>query len=237
MKKILIYAPGADFLMPYLRHALPGTLICGPEDADGAELAVMISSCDIYGPGPCVSVDESAGTDNSSPWVSEESTFMKSVSAMPAVVLRCADIVGTGMTGFPRALAESVWRGTFFHFPDNEARRSVVHASDIASIIALMSENLPAGTSAVYNLTDGADPTIHDLAEALAFRMKNKRISTLSTGPQQWFGRKMYGPKRYGDYTTTRTFSSGKLRSDYPSFVPSVVTEYLRTHNYDETSL
>ncbi len=236
MEKILIYAPGKEFLMPYLNRVLSPAKIVGLDDTAGAEMAVMISSCDVYGEGEHIGVGEETAVDTSSVWYMDEEKFRKAVVSLPAFILRCPNIVGTGMTGYPAELAASIWRGLFFHFPGNEARLSTVHASDVAELVGILASKEPEEGVYIYNVSDGTDSMLHDFVEALAYRMRNKRVSTLSTRPQQWFGRKVYG-SRYVKYTTTRTFSSERLRAAFPEFHPHEVTEYLRTHVYDETSL
>lgn len=238
IETLALYAPEAQFVEPYIRAVLPGVDIRGICDGE-ADLALMISSTDIYGPGECNLTAETEPVDDTSVWKSREEEFCRTAAAkgLKPVVLRCPDIVGTGMTGFARHLAESIWRGTFLHFPGNEARRSVVHAVDLGRIArALADGGLPTREKLVYNVTDGENPTIHSLAEAMAYRLGNKRISTLSTRPQQWFGRMVYGKRRYALYTTVRTFSSEALCADL-AFSPTPVCEYLRTHVYDENSL
>ena len=240
ISELLLYAPEADFVEPYIRRALPGVTISTPETANTPQLAVMISSVDIYDP-QATPEDASENTPlaPASHWADREKEFAATTRrhGLKPLILRCADIVATGMTGFPRHLAEAIWKGTFFHFPANEARRSVIHAADIADLVqSVAASGLPAADSLIYNITDGTNPTIHDLAEALAFRMKNKRISTLSTGPQQWMGRIIYGRRRYSLYTTTRTYSSAAAALDM-AFRPTPVCEYLRTHTYAENSL
>lgn len=250
-ENIAVYAPARGFVMPYITAALPDCGIYSLSVPDGnlspenkkaggrPEIFIMISSTDIYGDGPMENITEETRTCSDSEWSEYEKDFRDYVDGQggKAVILRCADIVATGMTGFPRTLAEAVWRGTFFHFPGNEARRSMIHATDIGRIVrTLATAGIPAGNVLTYNVTDGSDPTIHDIAEALAYRMANKRISTLSTRPQQWIGRQVYGARRYSLYTTTRTFSSEKLKLDM-AFHATDTCEYLRTHVYDENSL
>lgn len=140
------------------------------------------------------------------------------------------------MTGAVRSLAAEVNQGLFYHFPGNETRMSVVHGTDVANIVAALfnAKALPEGTL-YYNVTDGCDPTVHDLAEALAFRMNEKRISTLSTRPQQIIGKIIFG-KRYRRWTTERTFDGSALRRAL-AVEPIDVCNYLRTHVYDDNSL
>lgn len=251
MKNIAIFAPDRPFVIPYITAALPacgvwslalpsGVLTAENKAADGTpEAVIMISSTDIYGPGAKDHADETAAVDPASKWCGYEKQVRAYAEAKGtgAMIIRCADLVCTGMQDFPRHLAQAIWRGTFFHFPGNEARRSVCHAVDLGRIARAVADGgLPAGQMPVYNLSDGTDPTIHDLAEALAFRMREKRISNLSTGPQRWFARLLYGKEKYARYTTSRTFDAARLALDL-AFTPTVVTDYLRTHTYDENSL
>lgn len=233
---IAFHAPEAPFVEPYVKEALPGVAIVN-EPAE-AQLAVMVSSTDIYRRRDPAEVPvENSELDTASEWVARESAFAERFAGTPVLILRCPDIICTGMTGFGQTLARAVWRGTFFHFPANEARRSVVHATDIARVVAKAAAGgLPHRGVNIYNISDGVDPTIHDLAEAFAFRMSNKRISTMSTRPQQWLLRLAYGKRRTNLYTTSSLVDSSALRLDM-AFAPTDVCNYLRTHLYDENSL
>lgn len=222
---VYIFAPEGDFLMPYIRREIAVA-------DDGT--AVMLSSTDIYKPDQGW-LDEDSPLNEASKWYALEKQFTEEANGRgpKAYILRCAPIVGTGMTGQVRRLAEEIYRGFFFHFPGNEARKSVVHAVDVAKAVKFLVENdAPAG---IYNLTDGVDPTLHDLAEAIAFRMTNKRISNLSTRPQQMIGKFIYGRERYRHYTTSELFSSSRIRA--LGFETVDTCEYMRTHIYDESSL
>lgn len=230
IEKIVFYAPEADFLLPYVRHAMPGVAIASP--GEEAPVAVMISSTDIYDAGADDFINEDTPILTSSPWAAREADFRRQYPH--GIILRCAPIVGTGMTGEMRRLTEEIYRGRFFHFPENEARKSVVHASDVAAAVALVAEK---GTpvAKVYNLADGTDPLLHDIAEAIAYRLDNKRISNVSTGPQKWFMRRFYA-KRYSYYTSSRRVSAKLFEAEF-NFKFNPVCEYLRTHIYDENSL
>ena len=228
------------FMLPYLKRALPGVIIDEHGNCSKTDFAVLLSSTDIYRHGQICDADENEATDPRCKFFSEEKEFAAWVAKenVHAVILRCTDIIGTGMTGFPRELANSIWRGTFFHFPGNDAKRSTIHANDVAGFIAALAEKFDGnrGSAEIFNITDGSNPTVHNLAEALAYRMNNKRISTLSTRPQQWIGRFVYGKQKYESYTNTRTFSNAKVLK-VSQYSPTAVCEYLRTHIYDESSL
>lgn len=245
---LLFFAPGREFVEPYVCRELSGWRIVAL-DADSlstaalpaAEAAVMLSGTEVYDvpDGGADNFDESAPTTSGSPLLNMERDFVNACvgAGLRPVILRCANTVGTGMTGLPMRLARWIYRGLFFHFPGNEARISAVHACDVAACVAAAA-NLPKDDAnpLILNLTDGENPTIHDFCEALAYRLSQKRISSLSTRPQQWVAAVIYGKKRMKLLTTTVTFNSQAARNILKT-EPVKVTEYLKSHIYDNSSL
>lgn len=226
--------------MPYVARAVKDAGMVLADDVADADAAVLVSDISVYAVAADTAAGEDSPVDEASEVLAAERAFAAACAAakVSGFVLRCADIVGTGMTGFPRELAESVWRGTFFHFPDNDARRSAVHASDVAAA-AVLAAGLAGddrGGVMIYNICGADDPRVHDLAEAFAYRMKNKRISTLSTGGQKWLGRLLYGRRRMRLYTCSR-LADGSAFCGATGFAPVAVCDYMRTHQYDENSL
>lgn len=153
-------------------------------------------------------------------------------------ILRCPPIVGTGMEGWLRSLVNSIYRGTYHHIDDETSRISLVHAVDVARAIVDLA---PIGGT--YNFTDGVDPTRHDLAEAFAFRLQNKRIYTLRSRRARLMARIAdfipfvgSGTAKLAERYRSLTFSNAKV-AGVLGWRPNSVTEYLRTHNYDENSL
>ncbi len=232
---IFVSAPERDFLWPYFRQALPEVTFT--DSIDMADRCILISSVDIYATESGNLIEETTEIDNKSSWASYENDFKARCTSSNKrhIILRSADIIGTGMTGWPRELAERIWKGTLMHFAGNEARTSVVHATDLADAVAELCTS-DIDTEGVFNITDGENPTFHDLVDSLAFRMKNKHVSTLSTKGQLWFGRFFYGQRLYRKFTTTRTFSCASL-CRIIDYNPTPITHYLHTHTYDESSL
>lgn len=144
-----------------------------------------------------------------------------------ATVLLCPNVVGTGMTGLPMELAMKIADGTYFHIEGVEAHLSTIHASDVAKAV-----RLSLGKGVHHKVTDGSDPTYNDFAEALAFRLKNKRIMTL----KPILARFMMSKKLRDLISTNRTVD-GTAFAEAFDFHPIPVTEYLRTHVYDDESL
>lgn len=144
-----------------------------------------------------------------------------------ATVLLCPNVVGTGMTGLPMELATSIAGGTYFHIEGVDTHLSTIHASDVAKAV-----RLSLGKGGHHKVTDGADPSFHDFAEALAYRLKNKRIMTLKP-----ILAKFLVSKKLKTLTSTDRTIDGSAFAEAFGFHPVPVTEYLRTHVYDDESL
>lgn len=154
-------------------------------------------------------------------------------------ILRPAPVVGTGMGGELRTMVNRIYRATYRHVIADEARMSIVHATDLASAAILL-----AGTAGIFNVTDGVDPTRHDLAEALCSRFDRKRIYSLSAKRMKllarigdWLPVTIYNTKRLRQQTSTLTYDSALLRLTLPGWKPAAVTDYLVNHIYDSSSL
>lgn len=225
---------GKDFLRPYFMRQFPGRDAVA-DDITPGRTAFFISDTEIYDCSPDEWADEDAPVRTDSPLAEAEKAFMAKAhgAGCRAFILRCAPTVCTGMQGRARRLLNDIYRGVFFHLPGNEARLSVVHGSDVAAAAAFLTASDAEG--GIFNLTDADHPTIDDLAEALAYRLDNKRISTVSTKPQQWFARLVYGGRRLDAYTVSALVSSAKIES--MGFMPQAVCRYLRNHVYDDASL
>lgn len=141
--------------------------------------------------------------------------------------LHCPAIVGTGMNGKPWTLACAIAGGRLYHVAGNEARMSVIHATDVAEAVALALDD-----SGSYTLTDLANPTVTQLSEALSRRIDNRRIYTLKP-----FWAKMLMPRSLYTAVTTDAVSDGSEFAEKFNFKPSPVTTYLTTHVYDDESL
>lgn len=141
--------------------------------------------------------------------------------------LVCPNVVGTGMTGLPMDFARRIARGSFYHLGDNQARLSTIHASDVAKAVKLALD-----VPGKFVVTDGDDPTYHDFAEALAWRINHKRILTLNSKWVNW----IISPALKRIITKDNVVDGSEFAERF-NFIPTPVTEYLRTHIYDDESL
>lgn len=236
----LVYCPDRAFLAPYIRRAFGGekrviVVDCLPESMpERAKAAVMISSAEIYAVSEGRNIDESAPLDETSVWYGREEPFcvLCRDAGVPFAILRCAHVVGTGMTGFPMWLAAGINAGWMVHVKGNEAAVSVVHAIDVAAIAALVVSGLAEGRAfEPMNVTDGTATSVDDLVDALAFRINDKRVWTLG-GFMARATAYFYDKVRYAEMTTTRTFDDARQIAATEGMKLHVVTEYLRTHDY-----
>lgn len=229
--RAVVYCPNQEFLHPYFERELADHDISFSLDvAEKPDLALMVSSADIYGKTEGENYDETTETDPSSPYHAAEQAYASFCREHGTVctIVRGANIVGTGMNGFPMELARGIARGTLMHIAGNEARLSVVHAVDVARFGRLL-----ADSGETVNLTDGTATTIDSLMEALAYRLDNKRVCTIKP---KW-ARLLYGKKRLARLTTTLTFSNAKALRLTGNAETTRVTDYLTTHVYDHDSL
>lgn len=207
LPKIVLDLGSNEMLLPYLQRLFP--LMPG-EDPQAPVGAVKIR-CAGHAP------------------ASDDAEFEKYCSehALPVATLACCDIIGTGMRGLPRRIAERIARGTLVHIRGNEARISLVHATDVARAVSML-----CGCQGAYTLSDGREHTMHDLADAIAYRMNDKRLYTVAP---RW-ARLWYGAACYSELTTDHLFESA-FAADFPEFVPVDTIDYMHTHVYDHTSL
>lgn len=159
---------------------------------------------------------------------------------VPAVTLRCAHIVGTGMTGLPRRMAEKIYSGWYVHTSGADTRVNLIHAADVAEAVAAVTtaEGLAAlscHSCHALTLTDSREHTIRELAEALSFRLGDKRIFTV----KPWLAKLLLGRALYAAVTADQTLAADgpRMAELFPRFQAHDVCQYLRTHTYDDASL
>lgn len=225
---LLVYAPQAGFVLPYFGRQFADYRLT--DRLDGAfDKAVMVSSTDVYNVSSGTGHNEDTELLVRHSVLKLEENFRKACDArgVAPTILRCPAIVGTGMTGLPREMVNKIYRGTYLHIKGVEERLSVIHASDVAKAAACC---IDSGRTLIA--TDGDNPTYYSLAEALAYRLDQKRIFSISERWARW----RYSSALYNTLTNTLTFSSQRLQDEF-GFRPTAVCHYLTTHIYDDESL
>lgn len=213
IEDILIDLCGNNFLEPYLRRELEPAR----EENEGVALAKRLPP-----PRAAVSIRTDAGSPSDPDFeqACEE-------NCLPVLSLYCPMVIGTGMIGLPRRIASAIYKGFYFNITGNASRVSAIHASDMARAAALA-----AGTDGTFTVTDGADPTVDELADAISYRLGDKRLLTL----KPWLARILLGREFFSQLTSDH-LASDSFGFSYPGFRPTPVAQYLRSHVYDEKSL
>lgn len=205
---------------------------------------VYISTCDVYGLDRGENITEETSCEPVIPYAKskyEVELMLKKWCAAQGVklaILRAPHVVGTGMGGEMRRLVNRIYRCTYRHVGDDDARVSTIHATSLAQAAVMA-----MGHDVTWNVTDNHNPTMHELSEALAWRLDNKRIYSLTPKKARIMARigdfipvTGYDSAMLQRQLDTLTFSGTKL-ADEMNFKPVCVVEYLRNHIYDEQSL
>jgi nucleoside-diphosphate-sugar epimerase len=140
---------------------------------------VFISSVAVYGVETGENIDEEAPLNGSSPYALskiEAEAEVERWSArnnVKALILRLPLLAGTDPPGNLGAMIRAIKRGRYFRIGEGSARRSIVLAEDVATLIS--SSNIVCGT---YNLTDGTHPSLRELGESIS-SLTHGRIRSL----------------------------------------------------------
>jgi nucleoside-diphosphate-sugar epimerase len=215
-----------EYLAPYLEQECSKYDIVYDIAGERAYVAVMLSSTDIYDVSEGMNYDENTPIKENSIFAKKEKEFRQLCAdkGMKPTILRCANVIGTGMNGFAMRLARGIARGTLFNIKENEAVLSVVHALDVARVALLLADR-----GETYNVSNGIDTTVVDLIDALSHRVKNKQVFKLGA---KW-ARLLYGNDYYGQMTTSLTFNNIRMVHALPDDMQFVdVVEYLKNHDY-----
>lgn len=201
---------------------------------------VYLSSTEVYGITSGTDITEENSLNPTSPiGIAKEATEKLlndwcNKYGIKLTILRLPLVIGTGMNGEAMDIAKRIYRGTYRHINGNMARQSVVHAKDVAEAAIRLSRY--GGT---FNLTDGNDPTKFDFAEAIAHRLNDKKIFSMSdkranliTKFNRFIPLATFNKKRLEAQTTTLTFSAQKA-FDLLDWRPTNVVEYLNSNDYE----
>lgn len=198
----LYITPELEFVRPYIHRAM-GCRVEYEEGMDGPVAAICITSA--------------VGRQDSSAAVFKDAMH---AAGVPVTELRCAHVVGTGMTGLPRRLAELLYRGRYMHIRDINPPVTVIHATEVA---ALAAENVGAERTLIA--AESKDTPVQELAEGLNYRLGDKVLPTVSERKARW----LYSGAVYQLLTVPNTVPGGTVEMS--------AVEYMRTHVYDENSL
>lgn len=168
-----------------------------------------------------------------------EEAVRQKASDIPLCILRFPPIVATGMTGRWRDMVNAIYRGIYLKVKDSDARASIIHGLDAARAAVLA-----AGHDGMFYVDDGRGPGVNDIAEALAYRISNKRIASLPLKRARITALLLdivtlggaHARERLRRDTTDAIFSSADFTA-LTGFDPFDTIAYLRTHTYTEDDL
>jgi len=215
------------------------------DNGAGKDGVVVLSSVSVYGleSGDNLSADIAAVPRDAlaGRFLEQETAILAACRLMdvPVVILRCVDMIGTGMTGRWRDVANGIYRATYHHIKGNMAETSVVHARDVAAMAVKA-----VGMSGVFVVTDGKRHLVRDVAEALSARIDHKRIPVFSARQAKveafvadlmTLGKA--GRKRWlrGQYLSL-TFDGVPLL-DALGYVPLDTLDFLKKHQYSDEDI
>ena len=242
----IIHAAGSTLDSEAMTVNLIGTQnLCKALEMKPPHYFVFISSLQVYGCSCGENLDENTVTAPTTQYGKSKlqaEEYLKQwchAHNVTLSILRPAMIMGTGMKGSLRSMVNGINSGYYFHIKDNNARRSIVHALDVAKAAQLIA---PIGGT--YNLTDNIHPTVHQLAEAVAQRIGGKRIYTLPRRCVNILAKigdlmgnhAPISTKRLEQLTQTLTFNSDAIAKAI-DWSPLNVAEYISTHQYTDNDI
>lgn len=212
---LYLYAPGHHYLLPYFEREFSDSVVVSDPPVGKLNYAVMVSTADVC-------------KDNDRDRREEMFKRLCAERSVAPCILRVPHVIATGMTGLPMRMARGIARDTLTHIKGNEALIPVIHGVDVAQYAHAL-----LGKDVEVEITDGTQTTVDQLIDALARRIKDKTVYTLTP---RW-ARLLYGKEYYNQLTNSQQVDDSKARALAPDVVLHPVAEYLTTHVYDDESL
>jgi nucleoside-diphosphate-sugar epimerase len=145
---------------------------------------VFISTVSVYGLEKGDNIDESTPLHGKTPYALSKIqaedliTTWCSPKGIPYLILRLPLVVGPNPLGNLAKMIYAIQKGTYVKIAKGNAKKSMVLASDVGTLILHWIQNT-AAPSGIYNLTDGHHPTFYELEETLKVRLGKKWIPTM----------------------------------------------------------
>ncbi|WDF62890.1 NAD-dependent epimerase/dehydratase family protein [Flavobacterium sp. KACC 22763] len=182
-------------------------LLKGLENSTIPKEFVFISSVAVYGQEIGKEIDENFILGATDPYGLSKIEAEKVVSKwckernVICTILRLPLLVGENAPGNLGSMVSAIDKGYYFNVAGGKARKSMVLAKDVASIIIK-----GAKIGGTYNLTDGCHPTFNDLSAAISINMNKKKPKNLSMNLALFIG-------KFGDFFGKRApINTSKVR-------------------------
>lgn len=129
-------------------------------------------------------------------------------------ILRLPLLVGNPPIGNLKSMINAINKGFYFNVANNNCKKSMVLARDVAKIIPLVTNH-----QGIYNITDGCHPSIIEISSLIAQQL-NRRIITIpywiakiAAKAGDLFGRKMpFNSQKLAKLTHSLTFDDTKAK-------------------------
>lgn len=153
------------------------------------------------------------------------------------VTLRLAPVVGTGMGGRLRRMANQIYRATYIKVRDNQARLSTIHALDVARAVAVAASGaVPPGEYALSALP----VEVNRLVDALAKRITDKRVAELTAKNARWWALGLdiitlggaHAREALREDSVDAIFGHPQECREVFGFLPRDPADYLASHTY-----
>ena len=187
---------------------------------------VFISSVSVYGLDHGEEICENNQLNGNTPYakskINAEHFLIEwgKKNGIKVLILRLPLIVGSNPRGNLGRMINAIHNGTYLRIGKGNARKSMVLATDVASLISNWINN-PIAPSGTYNLTDGYHPSFYEVEEAIKFNAGKNRVLTIPLFLAKLLGKTgdlfSFFPINSGTVqkiTTTCTFSDEKARNE-----------------------
>ncbi|PZX47668.1 NAD-dependent epimerase/dehydratase family protein [Algoriphagus chordae] len=136
---------------------------------------IFVSTVAVYGKETGKKLEETAPLLGDTPYAQSKINAENSVkewaesNAVNYLIIRIPLVVGKDAPGNLGAMIKAIKAGYYFRLGSGEARKSMVLAADIAKAIPMWTDK-----SGIFNLTDGAHPSLAELDEYIADKFGKK---------------------------------------------------------------
>lgn len=167
----------------YVRFNVEGTrALLEAARAAGVRRFVFISSIKVHGETPSGIIDERTPLAAEAPYAATKAEAERLVLAaedLHPVVLRLCPVYGRGDKGNVRTMVRAIQRRRFFVPGDGSTRKSLVHVSTVAAVVAAAATSPIGG---VFVVADRHAPSIRELADAIARALGRRRPFAMPRG-------------------------------------------------------
>jgi len=143
---------------------------------------VFISSVSVYGRETGQDISESEPLNATEPYgkskIESEKLILEWGRKYKVMIgiARLPLVAGKNPPGNLQSLISGIKSGRYFRIGNGKARKSMVWAADIASVLQVISEK-----GGIYNLTDGYHPTFEELEDGITSSLGLRQVKKIST--------------------------------------------------------